>query len=543
MGNPPQERRTGFQQSVKTAVAAYWPAMVAGLLFIVIQWPVLLNWWEVWSEKEGYYSHGFLVPFIAGFMLWINRNALARAEIRPSWLGLVLLLIFLPTHALGLLLGLRAVYGVAFFLCIFGAMLMLFGWRITKIASVPILFLITAIPIASWMLDNATAGFSLISATVATKFLQLTSGHDITQFGNSIYSPALPGQHTLLVGTPCSGLRLLISLLTFSWFFVYVTNGALWKKVVLMSMALPLSIFINSFRITMIGYVGFWTDSTDAMHTFHDYSGYIGLVICFAILFGVAKLMKAGEVRTGEPAVEQDAEMKPRQKPLGGKAQRTVVFVLFAAAAVFSSTVRPLYDLPKGHLNRAGVPMTIGQWTGQNLSIDDSTTTTLGQGDLMSRVYVDPQSNRQIQVFMDASLDISAFHDPHRCLPGGGAPIASDKVITITFKKPRPFTIKATVLETTGDYGNTLVIYSYLLGHNSFAGTVDMQYANRWNKLSDTKRVITAPWDTNQLRKDILSRQFVWYRFSTEAYGDGNDQKYLIGFIRQFAAQVEGFGE
>lgn len=544
MGNSPQERNSSAPRTAQTIVRDYWPVIFAGLLFFVIQWPVLLNWWKLWEEKEGYYSHGFLVPFIAGFMLWTNRSKLARAEVRPSWIGLLLLLIFLPVHAIGLTMGLRVLYGLAFFLCIYGALLMLLGRQITRIAFIPVLFLLTMIPIASWMLDSATAQFQLISATVATKFLQLTAGHDITQYGNTIYSPGLPGEHTLLVGSPCSGLRLLISLITFSWFFVYVIDGAWWKKVFLLCMSFPLSIFINSFRVTMIGYVGFWTGSSEAMLKFHDYSGYIGLVICFVILFGIAKLIKAGDICTGKSPSESDSIVASWPKPLGGGVRGVLTLILFAIAALISNTVTPLYELPKGHIDRENIPMSLGQWEGRGVTINKDVMTILGQGDLMSRIYTDSlDTGRQVQVFVDASLDVSAFHDPHLCLPGNGSPVTKDRIITVSFDKPRPITVRATVLEASGDYGTTLVIYWYMLDDKSYPTTGDMLNANRRNKMDDLRRIVLAPWNIRQLRSDILSRQFVWYRFSTDAYGDQSDEKFLVEFIRNFVAHTKGFAE
>lgn len=522
----------------------WWPVILIVVLFVVGQWPVFKNWWGVWNEKEGYYSHGFLVPFIAAFMLWTNRGKLARAEIRPSWIGLILLLIFLPVQAIGLMMGLRALYGVAFFLCVFGAALLVFGRHITRIVSIPILFLVTMIPLASSVLDTLTFRAQLVSSTVATKFLQLIFwGSDITQRGNQICSSEIPGG-VLLVGSPCSGLRLLISLITFTWFFTYVIRGAWWKKAILLGMSLPLTIFINSLRVTLIGCVGSWTESADAMHAFHDYSGYIGLVICFVILFGIAKLLKMGDLYAGEPAEFPGMTRKQRRGPIGGGLAGVVVIALLAIGAALSGTVKPLYDLPKGHINKSGIPQSFSNWVGQDLPIDTYSKQVLGKGDLLSRMYTDANATgRQVQVFMDASLDTSAFHDPHLCLPGGGSPITQDRFITISFTKPRPITVRATMIEATSDYGSSLLIYWYMLKDKSFPTTNDAFDMNLRNKQDDLNRLVMSPWQTSKLRRDILSRQFTWYRFSTEIVDKKTDRKFLSGFIRDFVASTKGFGE
>jgi exosortase len=543
MGNAPKKSGSDILQITRQILLDYWPLLLAGALFIALQWPVLKNWWGIWEEKESYYSHGILVPFIAAFMLWTQRSKLAKAEISHSWFGLVLLLICIPVHFIGLMMELRVLYGIAFYLCMFGALLMMLGWRITRISFVPIIFLITMMPIANWMLDNLTARFQLISATIATKFLQLTSGHDLTQYGNTIYSPSLPGTQTLLVGSPCSGLRLLISLITFCWFFTYVIRGTWWKKAILLAMSFPLSIFINSLRITMIGYAGFWTGSSEAMHKFHDYSGYIGLVICFVILFGIAKLLKTGNLYTGESVEATEYMAKPWPKPIGAGMHGAIVICLFAALAILSNTTKPLYNLPKGHIDRRSVPMSFGNWIGANLPIDKEAKRILGKGDLMSRIYVDQTTGRQVQVFMDASLDITAFHDPHLCLPGGGSPVTEDRMVTLHFTKPKPITVKATLLEASSDYGSSLLVYWYMLDGKSMPRTKDVAVANRYNKAQDMRMLATRPWNTLKLRQGILDRQFVWYRFSTEIYGDSEDEVFLKEFIKEFISNLKDFGK
>ncbi|MCX8052306.1 MAG: exosortase [Armatimonadetes bacterium] len=543
MGIQPENTVSCQKRTSAMILVDYWPLIVTGVLFLVIQWPVLRNWWHVWGENESYYSHGYLVPFISAFMIWVNRGRLMRADIGHSWLGLVLLLIFVPLHAIGLLMGLRVIYGVAFFLCIYGAVLMLLGWQITRITFIPILFLSTMMPLASWMIDSATARFQLISATVATKFLQLTSGYDVTQYGNTIYSSGLPGQ-TLLVGSPCSGLRLLISLITFSWFFIYVIRAAWWKKLILLCMSFPLSIFINSLRVTLIAYAGFLTGSEEAMHKFHDYSGYIGLLICFAILFGVAKLMKAADLSTGAPAPEEESRIKFWPKPVGKGVHFVVVMAVFIVTAALSSRLPSLYDLPKGQINRSNIPMKFGEWVGQDVPIDPGVEKELAKGDLLNRYYVDTvTTGRRVELFIDASLDISAFHDPHQCLPGGGSPVTNDKVVIINFSKPRAVKVRATILQAGNDFGRTLVIHWYMIGPNSYPTTQEMAQAIREAKMGDFWRIVRAPWELKRLQADIRSRQIIWYRFSTDSYDETKDEEFLKDFIREFVAHVPDFGK
>ena len=43
-----------------------------------------------WSAQEEY-SHGFLIPVVAAWMLWSRRDALVASVGRPSWIGVLLI--------------------------------------------------------------------------------------------------------------------------------------------------------------------------------------------------------------------------------------------------------------------------------------------------------------------------------------------------------------------------------------------------------------------------------------------------------------------
>ena len=68
-----------------TATKHFWRALaiISAILFTYAAVLVKLssNWW---SDEN--YSHGLLVPFIIGYILWIERDKLAAARVRPSML-------------------------------------------------------------------------------------------------------------------------------------------------------------------------------------------------------------------------------------------------------------------------------------------------------------------------------------------------------------------------------------------------------------------------------------------------------------------------
>ncbi len=509
-----------------------WPMLVVIVVFLFVQRNCMAAWWKVWNMDDSYYSHGPLVPFLAGIMVWTRRYHLRLEEIKPSKWGILLLIIFLPAFAVGSLTGVREFQAIAFMIGLFGCSLLILGMHPTRVLAIPYLFLFTMMPISGFLLDAATGRFQLISTTVATTGLKLCM--DVQQIGNTIVSDSLP--EPLLIGIPCSGLRLLISLITFSWLFVYIFEASWWKKVLLVLLALPLSVFINSLRIALIGLVGVATDSVDWMHKFHDYSGMIGLILCFVILFGFAKILRFGDLFGSR---EKHVYLKPTYKiPL---IEMIYAFIILSVPIILSNHIASLYEYPKGKIELNRVPANMNSWTYTDQKIDESTRKTLDRGDLLSRVYVDnADTQRQVEVFLDVAYDYTAFHDPHLCLPGGGSPITSDQVIHINLPGKQPRTVTATRLEASSDYGSNLLIYWYQAGDKSVPGTRDMATLFRSWRVADFKRMVTKPWEIPQLRTEVFKRNITWFRFSTSMQENGKDDDFLIGFIKKWTVKYEG---
>src|SRR5262245_54538096 len=63
-------------------------------------WNTLLDIGEKWAT-DPQYSHGFLVPVFAGYLLWRRRAQLAEGEFRPRWWGVGIVLAGLGLRFVG----------------------------------------------------------------------------------------------------------------------------------------------------------------------------------------------------------------------------------------------------------------------------------------------------------------------------------------------------------------------------------------------------------------------------------------------------------
>jgi exosortase len=259
------------------------PLAVATALFIALSWP-LLRWWHYeFTKPESYYEHAPIIPFIVGLMFWYRREALAAVPLKPSLTALIVLVSSLALLVVAQKREMEALMSVGFLATLWSSVWLLCGARFVRAAAFPLAFLILMAPLPGPLLNDATLRIQMASTVLAEKILHPIFGSELS--GNVIHME----NFSLFVDVPCSGFKLLLSLLTFSAAFAYLVDGAPRRRLALFLFSLPLSLIVNSVRIALIGVVGECLGA-DAAHVFHDWSGIITLGLGFVMLFSLAKV-------------------------------------------------------------------------------------------------------------------------------------------------------------------------------------------------------------------------------------------------------------
>jgi exosortase len=89
---------------------------------------------------------------------------------------------------------------------------------------------------------------------------------------------------TLDVAEACSGLRYLISLITFAVMYGYALERRAWARVFLLLAAIPIAVFANGIRIMGSGILGQYWNPDKAEGFFHLFSGGLIFVISLGSL-------------------------------------------------------------------------------------------------------------------------------------------------------------------------------------------------------------------------------------------------------------------
>lgn len=255
------------------------------LLFIIVMvffyyntfvW--LINSWI----NNPYYSHGFLVPFISGYLIWNIRKELALAEKKQTMTGLALIIIGILIHILSTLSTMRFLSGISLILSIAGVIIFLFGEQVFKKILFPIIFLFFMIPLP--FTDVLAPPIQTISATLSSALANFI-GIPVTREGLILHIP----NATFEVGLECSGLRSIITLITIAVIFAFMLEGGLLMKSIILLSSIPLAILGNIFRIISMLTIADLYGKDIAMRYFHDFSSIFLFAVVLVSLFSIGR--------------------------------------------------------------------------------------------------------------------------------------------------------------------------------------------------------------------------------------------------------------
>lgn len=252
------------------------------VFFLTLYFPVLKKMFVDWGIDPNY-SHGYLVPFIAVYMLWSRRQRLAALEVKPSNWGLLLVGIGLVQLVLSWVGSEYFLQGTSIIITLLGCVLYLYGWKISWQTAIPILYLIFMVPLPAIIWNQIAFPLKLYASSAAARLINAL-GYTVLREGNILTLPNI----TLEVADACSGLRSLTSLLALSALLAYLAeNSGLLKKMIIFLSAVPIAIVCNIFRLTATAVLARHFGTPVAEGFIHEFSGIVVFVLGLAMLAGV----------------------------------------------------------------------------------------------------------------------------------------------------------------------------------------------------------------------------------------------------------------
>jgi exosortase len=273
--------------------------------------------YRTWGNNPQY-SHGYLVPVFAAFLLWTRRERLDRAKLNPSWLGLLVLAGGLAMRLCGGYYGYIWLEQFSLIPCIAGLTVTLGGRAAWRWAWPAVLFLCFMVPLP-YRIATAMPGPLQRLATVCSTFVMQTCGLPALAEGNVI----LLNDVEIGVVEACSGLRMLVVFFALATAVAMVARRPLLDRIVVLVSAIPIALVANIARITATGVLHEFTNSATANAFFHDVAGWFMMPLALVILAIELKVMAAllpvvaveqfRPVR--QPVARRQAVARPRPVP------------------------------------------------------------------------------------------------------------------------------------------------------------------------------------------------------------------------------------
>jgi exosortase len=258
--------------------------LVALLFSSTFSW-LVYNW-----LNNSYYSHGFLVPLVSGFFLWRRRAVFAPENRHPNNLGLFVLGIALVGFLVAQVWQAQHVAAVMLVLLLSGLALYFLGDQGTRRIVFPLAFLLFMIPLP--FVNRLSPALEAFTATASTSVVSAL-GIPAANQGSQIQLQ----NSSFVVGAACSGLNSVVALATLVVIFVYVVEGSIRAKTVLLVMAIPIALIANMIRVSLLLVIAHFFGAEVGMRYFHDYSSPVLFLLAFALLILVSRLLGCSEIR------------------------------------------------------------------------------------------------------------------------------------------------------------------------------------------------------------------------------------------------------
>jgi exosortase D (VPLPA-CTERM-specific) len=416
--------RGGFHSgSVNPAGLGWFVVLV--LAALPVYWIAFEALAAAWMTPE--YSHGPLIPLISLYLLLRElRHAppVVPGEYVDRRPGIALILFALLLGIGGNLVQIPDIVAYAFILWVGGVVLTGFGWARGRTHWAPVLHLIFMLPLPQFLYWQLTIMLQLISSELGVWFVRLV-GIPVFLEGNVIDL----GIYKLQVAEACSGLRYLFPILSFSYLFAILYRGPLWHKAVLLLMAAPLTVFMNSFRI---GVIAILVNSYGIEHAegfLHFFEGWVIFGACVGILFLTAIAMQrltpnplplADTIDLDFDGFGAQFARLARIRPSRGLIVAALMTVAISAVFLMAPSrprVEPVRD------SFTVFPLNIGDWSGSVASLDPATAAVLKADDYIDATYSAPGEAAPVNFFSayyEKQTEGAGIHSPAVCLPVGG---------------------------------------------------------------------------------------------------------------------------
>ncbi len=435
-------------------------ALALGLLYAMVLAKLGIDWWT-----DENYSHGLLVPFVIGYVIWFEFEILKNTKRNASiWLGGGIILLSLAMHLAGTLGAELFVQRISLLTILIGIVVYCFGTNLVKLLTVPFLLLLFSIPIPQIIFNKIAFPLQIWASQLAIWGIRL---FEVPSLRNGNVIEILPQGATQVVlmevVEACSGIRSLMTLVTLAlvlWYFTREKSRFDWiRAVVLMLSAIPIAILTNAGRVTATGVLTYYYGKQSADGFVHEFSGWLVYLVALILLLGLNFVLKRFHRRGTEITDSSDHKMIEQQPILskhfyiliGGLVVSALFINWFEQRGEVEISRKPLRELPSK----------LGDWTrkGSDVRFSEQTESVLRTSDYVMREYQNSSGKfANLYIGYYASQKSGAtYHSPQNCLPGAGWEMKQPELVEVKTSGGKSLTVNRYII----DNGQTKAVMIY----------------------------------------------------------------------------------
>ncbi|MEO0512493.1 MAG: exosortase/archaeosortase family protein [Planctomycetota bacterium] len=418
---------------------------------LVLSFLALFYRWFVRQHSHSFdaiedWGHAYLVPIIAGFLIWQRRGELARVHVGVYWPGLAPTLFGVVSYIFGVV-GVRnhMFQGFSILISLFGVVLLVFGPAVMRRVFPAIAYLVMGITISQAVMLKITWPLQQLASQGAWVMLSIigaVTGFTVDVSGNTLTVINAAGDaYPLNVAEACSGMRMVVAFLALAGAVALLSCKLWWQRVLLLLLAPPVALLMNVVRVAALGLATLF-DPKLASGEAHTFIGTLLLFPSLGLFMGVVWILNQimredGSKPSPPPAAATSTAPVKLFKPA-----TVVAIVAFASAALgFRSAISayqihltksPIYA-PEGRQFASLLPTETHGWeqVGRDKIESAEIVKELGTENYLSRTFRskdDPSRVIELHAAYYTGQIDTVPHVPERCFVGGGLQIGSRSV-------------------------------------------------------------------------------------------------------------------
>jgi exosortase len=275
-------------QSIRTDRWTAWHALAAAVmaaLGVAATYPAWADMYLIaYNDEE--YSHIFLVPLVALWMVWVRRLRFRHCRTTGTVIGLFVAALGWAISSYGFYHGHQSLWHGGSVLVVLGCVLTVLGKQLAFRFFPAVAVLVFLIPVPGMIRQQIAIPLQTWTAQISQVVLEVI-GVPVERSVNQLTVNGIP----VNIIEACNGLRMVWPLILMSYAFSFGLPLRNSVRFLVLAASPLAAIFCNVVRILpTIWLYSYHTKKVADL--FHDYSGWLMLPIAFLILLGLIKTLR-----------------------------------------------------------------------------------------------------------------------------------------------------------------------------------------------------------------------------------------------------------